>query len=216
MKNFVSIGLSLLLTSGVGVAFAQCSGTSQTSATLQWSKPAKIIAPDRFWVVEVNPVLDADENRTPVIIRKCGESKSWPLFTLQRSAKLYWNSDSKRLLVVNQPLSGTNKLLIYSVPSSIKRTPESPADALDKAVYATLVERLGKNKHIQFYLPTFISWKDNSLLLAVGGATYAEDTGPLDTYCYGLRINSDTLRIEKVLFEKELKAITGHGCQVSP
>jgi len=214
MKNFSIIGLALLLI--IEVAFAQCSGASQTRATLQWSKPAKIVAPDRFWVVEVNPVLDADENKTPVIIRKCGESKSWPLFTLQRSANLYWSSDSKRLLVVNQPLSGTNKLLIFSVPSPINRGLESPSDALDKMVYSTLLERLGKNKHIQFYLPTFVSWTNNNLLLAVGGAAYAEDTGPLDAYCYGLRINSDTLHVDKVLSEKELTASTGHGCQVSP
>lgn len=212
-KHLTLVGLSLLLTA---TASAQCSGPSRTNGSLQWSESARLISPDRSWVVEVHPVLDADENRTPVTIRKCGESRSSPLFTLQRGAELYWSSDSKRVLVVNQPLSGTNKLLIFSVPSSSTGTQESASDALDKRVNEALVERLGKSEHIQFYLPTLVSWIASGLLLAVGGETYAESVGPLDTYCYGLRVNSDTLRVESVLSEKELKASTGHSCQVSP
>jgi len=213
MKRLTWVGIFLLLTA---TSWAQCSFTSRTHGNLQWSELAKIIAPDGSWVVEVHPVLDADENRTPVTLHKCGESKSLPLFTLQRSAELYWSSDSKHVLVVNQPLSGTNKVLLFSVPRSATDTQEVPSDALDRTVNNVIVERLGKNKHIQFYLPTFGSWKDSSLLLAVGGETYAENVGPLDTYCYGLRINSDTLRVENVLAEKELKASTGHGCKTSP
>ena len=54
-----------------------------------------MVAPNRSWVVEVHPILDADENRAPVIMQECGESKTWPLFILQRSAELYWSSDRK-------------------------------------------------------------------------------------------------------------------------
>jgi hypothetical protein len=164
----------------------------------------------------VHPVLDADENRSPVTIRKCGESKSSPLFTLQRSAEVFWSPDSKHVLVVNQPLSGTNKLLLFSVPSSPVRTSESASDNLDKTVTETLSDRLGKDRHVQFYLPTLVSWKDGSMLLAVGGETYLGDSGPLDTYCYGVRVNSNTLHVQSVLSEKELKVSTGHACRVSP
>jgi hypothetical protein len=212
-KYLLSVGLSLLL---AGTSWAQCSGKSPTHGPLHWSKPATIVAPDRSWLIEVHPILDADENRTPVTIRKCGESKSSPLFTLRRSAALYWGADSKHVLVVDQPVSGTNQLLLFSVPDSTAGTQEPPADALDKAVNEMLVERLGTNRHIQFYLPAFVSWKASNLLLAVGGQTYAENAGPLDTYCYGLRINSDTLRVEQVLSAKELKTRTGHSCRVSP
>ncbi|MBB6144703.1 hypothetical protein HNQ77_002659 [Silvibacterium bohemicum] len=213
MKYLILIILSLLLT---GTSRAQCSGPVRTHANLHWSEEAKVSSPDRVWEVKVHPVLDADENRSPVTIRKCGESKSWPLFTLQRSAEVFWSPDSKHVLVVNQPLSGTNRLLLFPVPGSPAQTSEPASDDLDKTVTETLAERLGKGKHVQFYLPTLVSWRDSSMLLAVGGETYLGDSGPLDTYCYGLRINSSTLHVESVLSERELKASTGHACHVSP
>jgi hypothetical protein len=213
MRYLMLVGLWLLLT---GTSSAQCSGTSKTNGSLQWSERSKVVSPDRAWVVEVHPVLDADENGSAVTIRNCGESKSLPLFTLQRSAELYWSSDSKHILVVNQPLSGTNKLLLFSIPSSATGASESAADTLNKIVNDALVERLGESRHIQFYLPTLVSWKASSMLLAVGGETYVGDSGPIDAYCYGLRINSKTLRVENVLSAKELKASTGRSCQVSP
>jgi hypothetical protein len=61
-----------------------------------------------------------------------------------------------------------------------------------------------------------VSWKGDDLLLAVGGETYAANVGSLASYCYGMRINSSTLRVESILSEKELKTRTGHSCQVSP
>ena len=185
-------------------------------AKLQWSEAAKATSPDRFWEVETHPVLNADENRSPVTIRKCGESKSWPLFTLQRSAEVFWSPDSKHVLVVNQPLSGTNKLLLFPLASLSTGTRGGAPDALDKAVNETLAERLGKERHVQFFLPNFVSWKGDNLLLAVGGATYAASDGPLVPYCYGMRVNSSIMRVESVLSEKELKTSTGHSCQVSP
>src|SRR5262249_44801220 len=124
--------------------------------------------------------------------------------------------DSKHLVVVNQPWSGTNKLLFFSVPSETATIRQILLDSLDKAVNETLIKYLGVKKHIQFYLPTFVSWKDRSLLLAVGGTTSIQSVGPVDPYCFGMLINSDTLRVEKVLSEKELEASTGHSCLVFP
>ena len=160
------LGLSLLV---AGTCCAQCSGTSHIHARVQWSESAEVIAPDWSWAVQVRPVLDADENRTPVTIHKCGGSLSWPLFTLQRSAELYWSSDSRHLLFVNQPLSGTNKLLFFTVPKSATESPTSNSDALDEGVRDAIAERVGNGRHIiQFYLPTIASWNGGSVLLAVG------------------------------------------------
>jgi hypothetical protein len=214
MKTYMMLGISLLLTAGV--ASAQCSGVSKSHAQLQWSESAKVVAPDHAWVVEVSPVLNADENRTPVTLHRCGATGSWPLFTLERSAELRWGADSNHVLVINEPLSGTNKLLLFSVAGLTTGTQELPPDALDRAVRGALTERLGKEKHTQFYLPSFVSWKGDDLLLAVGGATYAANVGPMTPYCYGMRINSSTLRVESILSEKELKTRTGRACQVSP
>lgn len=213
MRHLILVGLSLLFTA---TSWGQCSGPARTHANLQWSEAAKVTSPDHVWEVEVHPILDADENRSPVTIRKCGESRSRPLFTLQRSAEVFWSPDSKDVLVVNQPLSGTNKLLFFTVSGSPAQTSEPASNNLDNTVAEALSERLGKDRHLQFYLPTLVSWKDSSMLLAVGGETYVGNSGPLDTYCYGLRINSSTLRVQGVLSEKELKASIGHSCQVSP
>jgi len=214
MKTRIMFVIWLLL--ATGAASAQCSDAPKLHTQLQWSETAKVVAPDHRWVAEVHPVLDADENRTPVTLHRCGGTGSWMLFTLERSAELHWGDDSNHILVVNEPLSGTNKLLLFSVPSLTTGTQGLPPDALDKAVNEALMERLGREKHAQFYLPSFMSWKGNDLLLAVGGATYAANAGPLTPYCYGMRINSSTLRVESILSEKELKTRTGHGCQVSP
>jgi len=214
MKTYIMLAILLLLPAGT--ASAQCPGVPKSPVQLQWSESAKVVAPNHVWVAEVHPVLDADENRTPVTIHKCGSTETWPLFTLQRSAELRWGADSNHILVVNEPLSGTNKLLLFSVPRLTTGAQGLPPEALDSAVNAALTERLGKERHAQFYLPTFVSWKGDDLLLAVGGATYAANGGPLIPYCYGMRINSSSLRVETILSEKELKTRTGHGCQVSP
>jgi hypothetical protein len=208
------LGILLLLTAGN--ASAQCSGAPKNHARLQWSDSAKLIAPDHVWVVEVRPVLDADENRTPVSLHRCGGTGSWPLFTLERSAELHWAADSNHVLVINEPLSGTNKLIFFSVASLTTGTQGPSPDALNKGVNKALTQRLGQEKHIQFYLPSFVSWKGDDLLLAVGGETYPANVGPLASYCYGMRIDSSTLRVESILSEKELKTRTGHSCQVSP
>lgn len=214
MKTYIMVAISLLLTTGT--TSAQCFGAPKLHAHLQWSEATKVVAPNHAWVVEVNPVLDADENRTPVTLHRCGGAGSWPLFTLERSAELHWGADSNHILVVNEPLNGTNKLLLFSVSSLTAGTAGVSPNALNRTVNEALTESLGKEKHIQFYLPNFISWKGDTLILAVGGATYAANDGPLTPYCYGMRINSSTLRVESILSEKELKTGTGRGCQVSP
>jgi hypothetical protein len=214
MKTYITFGISLLLTATT--ASAQCSGAPKYHTHLQWSESAQVVAPDHAWVVEVRPVLDADENRTPVTLRRCGGTGSWPLFTLERDAELHWGADSNHVLVINAPLSGTNKLLFFSVANLISGTQEFPPDGLDRAVNEALADRLGKEKHVQFYLPRFVSWKGDDLLLAVGGATYAANVGPMAPYCYGMRINSSSLRVESILSAKELKTRTGQSCRGSP
>jgi len=214
MKTYIIFGISLLLSAGT--ASAQCSGGPKYHAQLHWSESAKVVAPDHAWVVEVHPVFDAYGNRTPVTLHKCGGTGSWPLFILARDAELHWGADSNHILVINEPLSLTNELLFFSVASLTTGTQGLTPDALDKAVKEALTERLGKEKQVQYYLPTLASWKGNDLLLAVGGETNLGHDGPLASYCYGVRINISTLRVESVLSEKELKTSAGHSCHDSP
>jgi hypothetical protein len=200
----------------VAVSSAQCVGTSRTHGHLHWSESAKIVAPNRAWQVEVHPILDADENKTPVTLRSCSGPSFWPLFTLQRDAYAYWSSDSKHLLIVNAPFSGTNKLLLFSVDELVLNAQKRVPDALDTAVTEELTRQLGERVHIVFYLPIYASWKGNNLLLAVGGEFSTSNTGPMGSYCYGFLVDSDTSQVKNVLSKRELEAKTGGGCQVSP
>ena len=184
-------------------------------ARLQWSKPAAVVAPNRFWVVEVNPILDADENRTPVSLRNCRNSKVRPLFILARDAELHWSADSKNLLVINEYLSGTSEVLLFSAHDVVTGAPRPP-DAINMVVMAALEERLGKARQVDFYLPAFVSWNDSSLVLAIGGMTNTQVPGPMKTYCYGMTINTSTLRIDEILSEEQLKSRSGDRCQSSP
>ncbi len=193
--------------------------TPRTHAHLGWSDFATIVAPNGAWQVEVHPALTSDENLTPVLLRGCQKAGSWPLFILQRDADMYWGPDSRSLLVVNEPLAGSNKLLFFNVKalSEVKQTPAP--DELDKAVKQVLLQRLGEKRHVEFYLPTFVSWKDSNLLLAVGGITFSgkiSESGPTASYCYGFLVNSDTLHIQDVLSAEELKAKFGAECQTDP
>jgi hypothetical protein len=213
MRAFRRLVVLLSLT---GASWTQCPGTFNTSGVLHWSEAAQIASPNRAWVVEVHPVFDAEDNRSPVTIRSCRDSKSWHLFTLQRRAEVYWRPNSGQVLIVDQPLSGTNKLLLFSVASLAAGAQRPEPDAIDEVVNSALVRKIEKNRHIQFYLPTFVQWKGGSILLAVGGVTHGEGNGPFEAYCYGMEVNGNTLRVESVMSEKELRAGTGHSCQVSP
>jgi hypothetical protein len=176
------------------------------------------VAPNRAWQVEVHPVFTSGDNHTPVLLRGCKKAGSWPLFFLERDADMYWGPDSRSLLVVNEPLSGGNQLLFFNIDTLAEGKQTSAPDELDKAVEQVLIQRLGNSRRTEFYLPNLVSWKGSQLLLAVGGTTsYANSkSGPVKEYCYGFMVNTDTLRVQKILSAKELKANSGAECQTDP
>lgn len=212
MKVFVMLGISFLLP---GISSAQCPGAPRNHAQLQWSQAETVVSPNRVWQVEVHPLLNSVDNETPVLLYGCQQGQSWRLFTLERDANLYWSPDSKYLLIINAPLSGTNKLLLFSINRLITGT-QSASGMLDKIVNEALLYRLGGKKHVQFYLPTYVSWKGNRLLFAVGGETYTQDVGPTNSFCYGVVADNDMLQLKSVISEKQLTAESGNGCQISP
>lgn len=191
----------------------------QTHAHLEWSMFAAIVAPNRAWQVEVHPALTSEENLTPVSLRGCRKAGSRPLFILQRDAEIYWGPDSNSLLVVNEPVDLGNQLLFFNVKASSEGKQTEAPDELDKEVQQVLFQHLGEKRHVDFYLPTFVSWKDSKLLLAVGGTTFSgkiRESGPTASYCYGFLVNSDTLHIQDVLSAEELKAKFGAECEPDP
>lgn len=187
----------------------------RTNAQLGWSEFAAVVAPNRAWQVEVHPVFTSGENHTPVLLRGCKKAGSWPLFFLERDAEMYWGPDNSSLLVVNEPLSGTNQLLFFDVKALSEGKQTSAPDELDKAVEQVLLRHLGKKRHIASYLPNLVSWKENRLLLNVGGVTF-HGYGPTTDYCYGFMVNTDTLHVQDVFSARELKAKFGVECQTDP
>ncbi len=209
----LALGLALLT---AGPSSVPCSGPSQPHGHLQWSESAKIVAPNPAWQVEVHPVLTSDENQTPVTLHSCRNDGAWPLFTLERSAEIYWSPGSRNLLVVNKPFSGSSRLLFFSVEALSDGKRAGASDLLDRTVKQAVLQRLGEKRHIEFYLPQFVSWGKGNIVLAVGGATYSGDNGPMSPYCYGIVVNGGTLRVEDTLTAGELKAKFGAECRVSP
>ena len=203
----------------LGPASTNIKDAPRTQAQLGWSNFAIVVAPNRAWQVEVYPALTSDENLTPVILRGCRKPGSWPLFTLQRDAQIYWGPESKNLLVVNEPLSGGNQLLFFEIKAVSEGKQIQAADTLDDRVKQVVLQRLGQKAVTGFYLPTFVSWRANKLLLAAGGTAFygkPNERGPIKEYCYGLMIDTNTVQIREVLPATELRAKFGAECQAIP
>lgn len=212
--TYVATILSLLLSQN---AAAACHDQAQNWAHIQWSESANLVSPDGLWQVEVHPNLTSDENNTPVLLRRCSDGRSSNLFILDRSADIYWEPDGKHLLVVNQPASDVYKLMLFSVKSLFATHRSAQSSHLNSEVQATLHHKLGDGRHIEFYLPSFVSWKDESLVLSVGGATSSGGDGPMTPYCYGVLFNTTIERIVTTMSTDELKSKFNNAtCKISP
>src|SRR5215510_8831720 len=186
MKIYLVFVILLILND---VSYAQCSSVPRSHAQLQWSETAKLVSPDRGWELEVRPLLTSDENQSPVRLRSCQGTGSRTLLTLQRSAEAYWGPDSKSLLIINEPVANSNKLLFFRTTSVKGSVEEEASGQIDEAVRQRLSQELGEKRHIEFYLPQFVSWKASGFVLAVGGATSSGADGPMSPYCYGFLID---------------------------
>lgn len=195
---------------------ADCAASGSRHVEIHWSRSLRATAPDGATELEVRANLQSESNASPVLLRDCRGTATWPLFTLQRRADVYWSDDGRHLLVVDAPLDGTNTLLLFSIDQSRQRgTPAAPA-ALEQLVQAMVRSRLGDRAQVIFYLPTFVSWRKDELLMAVGGEAADADTGPLKGYCFGLVVDTNGVRTSRVLSARELRAMSGAGCRTNP
>jgi hypothetical protein len=212
MNKLKLFGLSLIC---AGTLLSRCPVTTAKHRAIHWSTAAKITSPDRNWVVEVHPVF-GEENESPVTVRRLRGSKSWQMFLLERDADLYWEANSRHVMVVNSPVAGGNQLLLFPVPAVAWGVPARPADALDRVVSKVVSEQLGAGKRIEFYMPALVSWKDGVLLFSAGGETSTGENQPFESFCYGIRVREDTLAVESVLSAQELKRTSGCDCEYYP
>jgi len=205
----VLMAIFFLATAGT----TNCGQAGGSNAHIQWSASAIATAPDHSSQLEVHPVLTSDENASPVVLRSCADGSVHQLFTLERSADVYWGPTSIDLLIINQPNADKYDISMFSARGQNSGMVEK---IFNDAVVSRLLKAEGPDRRVVFYLPRFISWKGNELLLAVGGATVAAKGGPMSSYCYGMMINSQTLQISRTFSAEDLKRQYAAECQLAP
>ncbi|HWG20706.1 MAG TPA: hypothetical protein VG225_09250 [Terracidiphilus sp.] len=171
---------------------------------LQWSERAKLKSADGQFQIEVHPILTDEENHSPVVIRRLSDGKESELFTLTRAAYAMWSPDSHRILVIDEPTADNYEVHLYSPEG--KRM-EADTDGMMRSA---VVSQIAPGRKIEFYLPTFLSWKGNQLVIAVGGTTSHGIPSPMESFCLALSVDSDS---GKVLAAKKL---SNSHCQLSP
>lgn len=153
---------------------------------LQWSKETVAKSPDGQLQIEVHPVLADEENYSPVVVRRLDNRKEWALFTLKRAAHAIWSSDGHRILVIDEPTADNYHVYLFSPEGQRIGT-----DA-DEKMRAAVTSQIGSDRNIEFYLPTFVSWRNQELVIAAGGTSYKEVPGPVESFCFAVGIDSDS------------------------
>jgi len=186
----IRLALAILMSSFVCVAAQPLT----RPAILQWSKKAIVKSPDGQLQIEVHPILTDQDNHSPVVVHRRYDGREWALFTLSRVADVLWEADGNRILVIDEPTANDYDVHLYS--SDGKRT-ELDTDGMIRSTVARL---LGPDRKLEFYLPTFLSWEDADLVIAVGGAS---STGmplpmqslPMKSFCFAVHVDSVSGRV---------------------
>jgi hypothetical protein len=183
--KIIRLALITTMTSLVGLA-AQPIGHP---VFLHWSERAMVKSPDRQFQIEVHPILTDEENHSPVVIHRLYDGREWELFTLTRAAHVLWSPDSHRILVIDEPTADNYEVRLYSPDG--KRT-ETDTDRMMRSAVAS---QIAQGRSINFYHPTFVSWKDNELLIAVGGTSYKGIPSPFESFCFAVSVDSDSGKV---------------------
>jgi hypothetical protein len=194
------VALIIVMTSLVGLA-AQPLGHP---VFLHWSRRAIVKSPDGQFQIEVHPILTDEEDHSPVVVRRLYDGKEWELFTLTRAAHALWSPDSHRILVIDEPTADNYEVHLYSPEG--KRM-EADTDGMMRSA---VLSGIAPGREIDFYLPTFVSWKDNELVLAVGGTSSRGIPSPMQSFCFAVSVDSDS---GKVL---DTKKLSDSHCRLSP
>ena len=155
-------------------------------ASLHWSKEAKLKSPDRKLQIEVHPILTDEENHSPVVVHRLEDGKEWNLFTLTRAAQAIWRPDSQRILVIDEPTADNFHVQLFS-PEGQKVATET-----DEMLRSAVMSQIGSGRKIEFYLPTFVSWKKDELIIAVGGTSFDGIHKSTESFCFVVSIGSDS------------------------
>ena len=195
--------------------FAACllSSTAQPvrhPVFLHWSREEIVKSPDERLQVEVHPILTDDENHSPVVIRRLVDQRTWNLFTLTRAAEVQWSPDSQKILVIDQPTVDHYEVRLFSSEGKM------PGIDTDKMIRSAVSDIIGPGRKMGFYLPTFVSWESNELIVAVGGTSWTGINRPVDTYCFAAKIDSNSGKVLTTLSEDMLRNQFHSECRLNP
>jgi hypothetical protein len=180
--KIIRFALIVAMTSIVGLAAQSVS----RPAFLHWSKKTVVKSPDKKLQIEVHPILTDEENHSPVVVHRLYDGKEWNLFTLKRAAQAIWRPDSQRILVIDEPTADNYQVYLFSPEGQRIETDT------DKTMRAAVASHIGSDGKIEFYLPTFVSWKDHELVIAAGGTSSKEVPGPMESFCFAVSIDSNS------------------------
>jgi hypothetical protein len=169
------------------------------------------MAPNHLWQVDVTPDFSKPDNATPVKLQWCGSGKRANLFTLERLAELRWGRSGAELLILNEPTSGSRKILLYNVSGKALR--QLPVDT---EIRAEFQRSLGANRKIVFYIPTRASWIGSTLVLAVGGTSIEGNVGRTKSHCIGVRVDTRSGYVLNTMPASQLARVYRARCRVSP
>jgi hypothetical protein len=178
--KIVKFALIIVTTCLVGLA-AQPLGHP---AFLHWSRRTIVKSPDGQFQIEVHPILTDEENHSPVVVHRLYDGREWKLFTLTRAAHTLWSPDGHRILVIDEPTVDNYVVHLYSPEG--KRT-EADTDGMMRSAVAS---RIAPGREVEFYLPTFVSWNDNELVIAVGGTSSHGIASPMESFCFAVSVDS--------------------------
>jgi hypothetical protein len=163
----------------------------------------------------LKPVFGGDENASPVILESCSTGATKQILTLERRAEITWNFKGDGLAIVNQPTADEYTLTVLDPNQAINDQHFEAGLELDRRIRNRIEEEVGKHRHLDFYLPRIVEWRERGLVISVGGTSSPEAGGELRPYCYGIILAKD-LQMTKFMPAQELKATFGKGCLTSP
>jgi hypothetical protein len=165
-----------------------------THVRLHWSQPLKAWSPDHAWELTVSPVLNAQENRTTVVVRRRGVAHANVVLTLRRDADAYWCGDG-RMLIIDAPVADSYDVLLFRRGRPGRVTRLRAVSGLDTDMRNRLRRALGPGRDIVFYLPTFASWAGSRLTLMLGGTTTRGASGLMTPFCFRVAVDTRTARV---------------------
>jgi hypothetical protein len=167
-----------------------CREAPKTHASIQWSEKSRIIAPNRTKYIEVNPILTADDNQSPVELKACGSQSVARVLVLTRSANVHWSSDSSKLLVIDRPGANSYVVRLFDIKDNDGSLSVNEFSSLNDQIRNLAMGAVPSGSRIEFFRPSLKSWSDSRLTIRVRGTYSQGGSGPMGSFCFDTMIDS--------------------------